>query len=127
MGTSRRTQTTDCYRHYVAHLSVTLPACTLVWPQKWHEGALQGTGEAVMKKSPGALARRPSNSHRRTISSSGAPACRRHCSTWRQQADHTTDSARLDLFATAWNTLDMALKDAWFSDGACLQPGPLEG
>ena len=43
--------------------------------------ALQGSGEAVMKKSPGALARRPSNSHRRTISSSGAPACRRQRST----------------------------------------------
>ena len=39
-----------------------------------------------MKKSPGALARRPSNSHRRTISSSGAPACRRQRSTWRPQA-----------------------------------------
>jgi len=36
-----------------------------------------------MKKSPGALSRRPSNSQRRTMSSSGAPARRRHRSTWR--------------------------------------------
>ncbi len=38
-----------------------------------------------MKKSPGALSRRPSNSQRRTMSSSGAPARRRHRSTWRGQ------------------------------------------